>query len=313
MRNFSYATVCNFYEPAQDAHKSQWSLRLDIDAKKAARMTSDMPIPKILPQTALVAEPVVPQINVPQIRLVKKHPLAIRWMHWINFPVLMVMIWSGVLILWANDVYPTEKFALKIPNRITLSRKGVTAVYPPKEADDYPVPAKERYDIRLAFRLAEGQAWHFTLSWFFTLNGVAYVLYLYFSREWKHLLPRRESFAEAFKVVLHDLGLYRKPLPPGKVNHAQRIAYTSVVVMGFGMVVTGLAIYKPAQLTWLTNLLGGYQAARLEHFLLTAGIVAFFFVHVTQVIRAGFNNFRAMITGYELSRHTYGKGDDKLS
>jgi hypothetical protein len=33
---------------------------------------------------------------------------------------------------------------------------------------------------------------------------------------------------EAFKVVLHDLKLYRKPLPPGKFNHAQRIAYTSV-------------------------------------------------------------------------------------
>ena len=36
----------------------------------------------------------------PQIRLDKKHPLAIRWMHWINFPVLFTMIWSGLLIYW---------------------------------------------------------------------------------------------------------------------------------------------------------------------------------------------------------------------
>src|SRR6202035_4683670 len=36
------------------------------------------------------------------IRLDKKHPLAIRWMHWINFPVLFTMIWSGILIYW-ND------------------------------------------------------------------------------------------------------------------------------------------------------------------------------------------------------------------
>src|SRR5689334_24367235 len=38
-------------------------------------------------------------------KIEKKHPLAIRWFHWINFPVLMVMIWSGLLIYWANDVY----------------------------------------------------------------------------------------------------------------------------------------------------------------------------------------------------------------
>jgi hypothetical protein len=36
------------------------------------------------------------------IRLERKHPLAIRWMHWVNFPVLFTMIWSGILIYW-ND------------------------------------------------------------------------------------------------------------------------------------------------------------------------------------------------------------------
>lgn len=38
-------------------------------------------------------------------RIEKKHPLAIRWFHWINFPVLMVMIWSGLLIYWAHPAY----------------------------------------------------------------------------------------------------------------------------------------------------------------------------------------------------------------
>ena len=36
------------------------------------------------------------------IRIERKHPLAIRWMHWVNFPVLFTMIWSGILIYW-ND------------------------------------------------------------------------------------------------------------------------------------------------------------------------------------------------------------------
>ena len=67
--------------------------------------------------------------------------------------------------------------------------------------------------------------------------------------------------------------------------------------MGAGSLVTGLAIYKPTQLAWLTGLLGGYAWARAEHFALTIGYVLFFVVHIAQVIRAGWNNFRAMVTG----------------
>ncbi|MBC8103383.1 MAG: cytochrome b/b6 domain-containing protein [Cytophagales bacterium] len=244
-----------------------------------------------------------PPVSQDTPRLVKKHPLAIRWQHWINFPVLMIMMWSGLLILWAYPVYPSEKLPLKVPNRISLYQWGIAPVYPERQnAENYPAPPDKRYDIATGFRLAEGMNWHFTFAWFFTLNGIAYILFLLFSGEWRYLMPRRESFVEAFKVVLHDLKLYRKPLPIAKFNHAQRIAYSSVVVLGFGMVVTGLAIYKPAQLTWLVTLLGGYQTARLEHFWITMLLLAFFFVHIAQVARAGWNNFRAMITGYEVDR-----------
>jgi thiosulfate reductase cytochrome b subunit len=70
--------------------------------------------------------------------------------------------------------------------------------------------------------------------------------------------------------------------------------------MGAGSLVTGLAIYKTAQLAWLTGLLGGYAWARAWHFVLTIGYVLFFLIHIAQVIRAGWDNFRAMVTGYEL-------------
>jgi hypothetical protein len=36
------------------------------------------------------------------LRLEHKHLLAIRWMHWINFPLLFIMILSGIRIYW-ND------------------------------------------------------------------------------------------------------------------------------------------------------------------------------------------------------------------
>ena len=136
--------------------------------------------------------------------------------------------------------------------------------------------------------------------WVFFLNGLLYVLYTIFSGEWRYLLPNRHSFREAVQVTLHDLGLRKGALPVRKFNGAQQIAYTSVVVMGVGSVLSGLAIYKPTQFSWLTGLLGGYEFARIIHFALTIGYVLFFIVHIAQVVRAGWNNFRAMVAGFEI-------------
>jgi thiosulfate reductase cytochrome b subunit len=137
--------------------------------------------------------------------------------------------------------------------------------------------------------------------WLFAINGLFYVLYTFISGEWRQLLPNRHTPREAWHVVLHDLRLRKEPLPRAKYNGAQRLAYTGVIAMAAGSLVTGLAIYKPTQLAWLTNLLGGYPWARAEHFALMIGFVVFFFVHITQVVRAGWNNFRGMVTGYELT------------
>lgn len=213
-------------------------------------------------------------------RLEPKHPRAIRWMHWLNVPVLCIMIWSGLMIYWANDVYELDL--------------GVFSFH------FFPAWF---YDVfGLDHSLATGMAYHFTFMWFFALNGLVYVLYTFLSGEWRHLLPNRHTPREAWEVVLHDLKLRKTPPPPAKFNGAQRLAYTGVILMGAGSLITGLAIYKPTQIAWLTGLLGGYSWARGEHFALAVGYVMFFVIHITQVIRAGWNNFRAMVTGYELIR-----------
>ena len=41
------------------------------------------------------------------------------------------------------------------------------------------------------------------------------------------------------------------------------------------------------------------------HRRLTIGYVLFFIVHIVQVVRAGWNNFRAMVTGVEVVKVTY--------
>jgi thiosulfate reductase cytochrome b subunit len=212
--------------------------------------------------------------------LEKKHPLAIRWFHWINFPVLAVMIWSGLLIYWANPVYRIGA------GKHTLLKMTVRE------------PLYEKWHI--AFRLGEGISWHFFFMWLFAINGIAYVLYTIFSGEWRYLVPDRHSFKEAFLVVLHDLHLRKEAPPQRKYNAAQRISYTAIILMGFGSLLTGLAIYKPVQFAWLTWLFGGYQMARFFHFWLTVGYVGFFAVHIAQVIKTGWNNFRAMVIGYEV-------------
>ncbi len=214
-------------------------------------------------------------------KIITKHPLAIRWFHWINFPVLAIMIWSGLLIYWANDVYA-----------IKWGGKEVVKFFPQSFYDALNVP----------FRLSEGMGYHFLFMWLFFINGLLYILYTFFSGEWRYLLPQKSSWREAWLVVLHDLKIRKTKPPQTKYNAAQRIAYSAIIVMGIGSIITGLSIYKPVTFSFFTTICGGYEAARAEHFILTIGYVLFFLVHIIQVIFAGWRNFQSMITGFEVMK-----------
>ena len=224
------------------------------------------------------------------IRLEKKHPLAVRWMHWINFPVLFTMIWSGLLIYWndSDNAYQHPHAVYRIGlGSFTLFRFFPDWFY-----------TNRLWDVR--YHVTEGLGYHFFFLWLFAINGICYVLYLIVSGEWRYLLPTKGSWREALEVTLYDLGLRKEHPPERKFNSAQKIAYTAIVLMGAGSLVTGLAIYKPTQAHWVTTLLGGYEMARWEHFWLTIGFCGFFVVHVGQVVRAGWNNFRSMVSGWEV-------------
>ena len=102
----------------------------------------------------------------------------IHWQHgpfiWANVPILAVMIWSGLLIYWANDVY-----------EIRLGGVTLVTFFP-----DWFYRA-----LHVDHRLAEGMAWHFTFMWFFAINGLLYVAYTFWSGEWRDLVPNRHTFA----------------------------------------------------------------------------------------------------------------------
>jgi len=242
--------------------------------RTVAHMSTDTtdPAPAAGPQDSRASDEAV-------ARLV--HPRAIRWLHWINFPLLFIMIWSGLRIYWAEDVYA-----------IGVGSWQWFAFFPDAVYET----------LGLERRLARGMAFHFAFGWLFVINGTIYAIYLLASRQWRHILPDRHAAREAKEVVLHDLHLRKTAPPQGKYNAAQRISYTVVLAMAFVIVVSGFAIYKPTQLHPLPLLFGGYQGARLVHFWMTIGLLLFFVIHLLQVARSGWGNFRSMITGYVIER-----------
>lgn len=204
-----------------------------------------------------------------ELEIRERHSLALRICHWLNVPILYLMIWSGILIYWAHQAY------IKIPDNIG--------------------------PFSLHHRLAEGMGWHFFMMWFFVLNGFFYLVILTVTRRWKELLPKLSDFPAAIRYTLYDLKISNTaPEWSGRYNPAQKIAYFSVIVLGFGSLLSGLAIYKPVQLGWLAGIFGGYAAARFFHFLFMTGFVFFVIIHIIQVIRTGWNNFRSMVAGYEI-------------
>lgn len=210
------------------------------------------------------------RLGLMAIEIVKKHPLFVRWNHWINFPVLTVMVWSGFLIYWANPEY-------------LLPGEWLTA-------------------LGMDAKLAMGLSWHFVFGILFLVNGICYVAFLIYSQQWRYLFPDRDSLKDAFQVLLHDLHLVKGPLPAQvKYNGAQRLTYTAVIFLALFAVLTGFAIYKPVQLAWLASAFGGYTVARIIHFVIALSFILFFIVHIVQVIRAGWNHFQAMVTGWQKS------------
>jgi thiosulfate reductase cytochrome b subunit len=113
------------------------------------------------------------------VRLESKHPRAIRWMHWINVPVLTVMTWSGLLIYWANDF-----------NALWVGDVTLFHFFPAWFYDA----------LSLKHQLAKGMAYHFAFMWFFAINGFLYVRYTILSGEWRHLLPNRNTPREAWRI-----------------------------------------------------------------------------------------------------------------
>ena len=232
------------------------------------------------PAEADVAEP-EPPAEPSRRPLVKRHHGIVRFAHWANALLLVGLIGSGLQIY------------MSFPH---FGPRG--GPYFPNPWDGKPFPAR----VMLGGWLAGGLNWHFALAWPFILTGLLYLAYLAFTGEWRSLLFRPRDVPRAWQMQLYYLKLRREHPPQGKHNALQKMAYTSIVLLGALSVLTGFAIYKPTQLSWLTTLFGGYQLARYWHFWAVWIFVAFTLVHVTLVLVVDPASLRAMITGWYRGR-----------
>ncbi len=191
-------------------------------------------------------------------------PGLIRATHWANVVLLAIMAGSGLQILVA---YPF------------LGPKGALFGWYPLQGR--PPPSL----FTVGQWLAGARNWHFAFAWLFTVNALAYGVYLFASGEWRQrLFWARRDARNAWLTVLHDLRLRKAAPPPaGLYNGMQRLVYTGVLLAAMLLVFSGLALYKPVQLPRLTALLGGYDGARAVHLFMLAALAAFTVIHVVQV------------------------------
>jgi len=205
-----------------------------------------------------------------------RHHWVVRVTHWVNVLAVVLMVGSGFRIF---NAYPG------------FARKGDTFCCYPFEGD--PLPAW----MTFGGWLAGARNWHFAAMWLLVINGLIYLAFIYLHGEWRDLVPRRAHLRDSWEMVKFYVFLRKAHPRQGKHNALQRGAYFALPIVGVVLVLTGLSIWKPVQLSALTSMLGGYVWARYWHFVATWVLVLLSLVHVFMVIAVDPYSIRAMVTG----------------
>jgi len=212
---------------------------------------------------------------------VRRHHWIVRLTHWATVFVLAGLIASGLQIY--------EAYA-------RFGNRGGPYFLSPFDGTQFP------HWSRLGGWLAGALNWHFALAWPLIAFGLLYLGYLVRSGEWRALLFRPRDVPGALEMAKYYLHLRREHPAQGKHNPLQKLAYTGVIGLGALAVLTGFAVYKPTQLSWLTALFGGFQAARYWHFWIVWMFVGFTIMHVILVFVVDPASLRAMLTGWYRGR-----------
>jgi thiosulfate reductase cytochrome b subunit len=133
--------------------------------------------------------------------------------------------------------------------------------------------------------------------WVLVVNGLVYLAFIYLHGEWRDLTPRRGDLRDVREMLRFYLFLSPSHPRQGKHNALQRVTYFVLPWVGVLAVLTGLAIWKPVSLGWLTALFGGFAWARYWHFIAMLLLVALSFVHIFMIFAVDPYSLRSMTTG----------------
>ncbi len=196
-----------------------------------------------------------------QANLKTVHPIIVRVTHWLNAIAVVIMILSGWQIYNASPILP-----FSFPRWMTLGGWLGGAIQ-----------------------------WHFAAMWLLMANGLIYLGYGVASGR-----IRTRFFPISPREVIGDLAAaLRGKLAHDDIAHyngVQKVFYVGVIGALILVALSGLAIWKPVQLWWLTLLFGGFQGARLVHFLAMGVIAGFILIHVVMALVVP-KTIRAMIFG----------------
>ena len=217
-----------------------------------------------------------PVAEAPPAAVVVRHHWVVRLTHWIAVIAVGVMGASGLRIF---NAYPA------------FARKGDTFCCYPLEGS----PAPDW--LTFGGGLSGARNWHFAMMWVLVVNGLAYLGFVYLHGEWRDLVPRRGTLRDAWEMVKFYAFVRRRHPAQGKHNALQRAAYFAMPLVGVVLVLSGLAIWKPVSLSWLTAAFGGFVWARYWHFVAMSVLFALIAGHVFMVFAVDPYALRSMITG----------------
>lgn len=133
--------------------------------------------------------------------------------------------------------------------------------------------------------LSDARNWHFSTMWLFSINLLIYGIYIFMTKRWE---KRFVSSADV-KALKESQNAKRK-------NYAwHRLVYTGIIPVLLLAIVSGVAMYKPAQFDWLASLFVNWQTLRTVHFITVPIVLVFTLVHAILGMKVGtFKLIRSM-------------------
>jgi len=215
-------------------------------------------------------------------------PAWLRLTHLFNIVFVSLLVRSGLEILSAHPKLYWNDHCRHGSDWLRFTRRRMPSDRLWTSKDE-----EESFPSWLALpgggRLGLGRHWHFVcvLAWIAT--GLAYILLLIVSGEWRWLIPESwRAIPRSWEVIVDYLNLRAPPTVPGEpYNALQQVIYGLMVFVVAPLQIATGAAMSPAianRFARYVRLFGGRQAARSLHFLTLAVFGLFTLVHTALVI-----------------------------